>query len=241
MGRLAAIQDVCLVCLIAAGCSKPARQRHVDEVSADLLSGKIIPLIEEFRQRHGLDFQTVKDTNRISHLSVDVVPERSAVLANVVIDKTHDFFLHQEGGPMYVWLYQRNPSTWLSDYSNITPEKRKVLSQLTNVLNDETALALAQRAFRAQGHAETNFKPVQFKQIIWSYNDKDTDLLKLPFYEAVWFRRDADLKAYAEGDIRQPDITIDVSGVISNIVYYARHSMPREGGDWGTGKPPPLK
>jgi hypothetical protein len=92
-------------------------------------------------------------------------------------------------------------------------------------LNDQTALALAKKYFRLQGHKEENFHPVEFRQLSWAMKG-DPDYVPLPFYEAVWYRKDVKETERDEGIARLPHVRIEVSGVTSNLVSYSKLHMP---------------
>ena len=146
-----------------------------------------------------------------------------------MLEKKHAFLFvgnHKTNG---ITIYSDKTSPWKPSLMDPKNEgKMREMSARTNLLNDKTALELATKYFRLQGHDEKNFHPVKFEHEIWA-RDVPSRRILLPFYHAEWVRLDTPKEDYSHM------VTITVSGIESNLVHYSKGGLPIEfGHDWET-------
>jgi len=248
---------VVTLAVLLAGCTRHGERDQTpvqSESDQTYLERVVFPAITEFSRQHRLDLTNALTTNRLTLCKIHRVTERPAIISSLRIDGRHAFSLLDENGRLTLNIYQRLPGTWSDNYSNISPEKRKVIEQWPNTLTPDAAREMLLRHFNLAGHRETNFHPILFRQIAWREPAIDKNglaiisgpgaehggkILRLPFYEARWFRRDVDMKAHYQGDVMQPVVHIVISGQDRSLSYYSRGFMPLEGGDWGKGPSAP--
>jgi len=140
-------------------------------------------------------------------------------------------FIGKDATNGITYFYDKS-SGWSSRLLDPKNEREmRALAQQTNLLNNTTALELVRKYFRFQGHGESNFHPVRFKQMVWA-SDVPSRRIVLPFYEAEWARRDVKLPV-EENESIYPSVTIIVSGLQTNLVAYSKIQLPvGHGIDW---------
>jgi len=187
---------------------------------------KMIPLAQEFIQRNGLPYDSKLGTNSITRYLVDFYKNRPGGQANLKLDNDWWFYFFSDGQNTEVRRFHDKTKTSynLSDAPKEKIEAVKALN-LRNKLNDQTALELATKYFKLQGHKADDFHPVEFRQMSWA--DKgDPDYVPLPFYHAEWYRKDVKKEDRDAGIVALPSVMIEVSGINSNLIYYSKTFMP---------------
>jgi hypothetical protein len=199
------------------------------EREVNYLESRMIPFAREFIKRNGLPYGTNFGADKILRYKVEFLTNRSApfVMSSMRIEKQYAFDFRDDNGTMEVRSFWDASVRTYYDLSAAPKEKIQAVRaiNLRNKLNDQTALALAKKYFRLQGHKEENFHPVEFRQLSWAMKG-DPDYVPLPFYEAVWYRKDVKETERDEGIARLPHVRIEVSGVTSNLVSYSKLHMP---------------
>ena len=208
-----------IVIAVAFGCSRPFQKEQV-------LKTMLIPMAQEFLQRNGLPYEGAFDEDDIVKWRVDFNRGKPGFAASLTLTNGFYFSFFWDGTNSEIWSFDtgRRPS-----FKGIHSSKDKLQAlrdlSLKNQLNDETALALAEHYFTLQGHKREDFYPVEFGPYTWGKTN-DPDYFSLPFYIAQWYRRDVDLKVREEGEVAIPSVTIEISGISSNIIYYSKVFMP---------------
>lgn len=199
------------------------------ERETNYLEGRMVPFAREFIQRNALPYDTNFGVDKIVRFRVEFLTNRPAafIMSNLRIEKRYAFSFTEENGVLGVsWFKDVSVETYY-DLSAAPKEKIEAVRalKLRNKLNDQTGLVLARKYFRLQGHDEKNFHPVEFRQLSWAAKG-DPDYVPLPFYEAVWYRKDVKQTERDEGIARLPHVRIEVSGITSNLVSYSKLHMP---------------
>ncbi len=188
------------------------------------LKQKMLPLAGEFIRKNQLPYNADFNTNKITHYGVDFFEDRPGGQAKMMIEKRFAFFFVEDAGVIELNGFRDVSVKPDKDYSDATVAERKVILAQTNLLNDKSALALAEKYFVLQGHKKENFHPVEFHQIIWGELDPDkSKYLPLPFYLAEWKRKDVDLN---DPNQMVPMVRIVVSGLKSNLASYHKINLP---------------
>jgi hypothetical protein len=199
------------------------------ERERNYLESRMIPFAREFIQRNALPYGTNFGMEKILRYRVEFLTNRPApfIMSNMRIEKRYAFSYTEDNGVLGVgWFKDVSVETYY-DLSAAPKEKIEAVRALNlrNKLNERTALALAGKYFRLQGHDEKNFHPVEFRRLSWAVKG-DPDYVPLPFYEAVWYRKDVKLRERDDGIARLPHVRIEVSGMTSNLVSYSKLHMP---------------
>jgi hypothetical protein len=209
------------------------------EREKNYLESRMIPVAREFIQRNGLPYGTNFGVDKIFRYRVEFLTNRPApfVMSSMRVEKQYAFDFFEDNGVLEVWSFADTSVRTYYDLSTAPKEKIEAVRALNlrNKLNDDTALALAKKHFRFQGHKEENFHPVEFRQMSWATKG-ERDYVPLPFYEAVWYRKDVKQSDREEGLARLPHVRIEVSGVTSNLVSYSKLHMP-VGADFEAANP----
>jgi hypothetical protein len=226
---------VLLLASLALGCNKPTARTS----EPLFVENTVLPIISDFARRHNLLTLTNLTTNRITWSKFSDHKSRKFWSGNLRIDGSHRFWLFQEGDfTPVVGSYEKLPQAWIVYSDSFPPEKQRVFEATPNKLSTNQALAIVRRHFLEQGHVETNFHPVVFHQTA-IIPESSSELIRLPFFEAKWFRRDVNVDNYLDGQVLQPFVGIVISGYSSELLKYLRGHLPGEGGDWGTNSPQP--
>jgi hypothetical protein len=199
------------------------------EREKNYLEGRMVPFAREFIRRNALPYDTNFGVDKIVRYRVEFLTNRPApfIMSNMRIEKRYAFSFTEDNSVLGVsWFKDVSVETYydLSDAPKAKIEAVLALN-LRNKLNDQPALALAKKYFRLQGHKEENFHPVEFRQMSWATKG-GRDYVPLPFYEAVWYRKDVKPRERDEGIARLPHVRIEVSGMTSNLVSYSKLHMP---------------
>ena len=187
---------------------------------------KMIPLAQEFIKRNDLptaDF----GTNNIKKWQVQFFTDgRQGCTANLKL-KTGYFFDFYSNEPYteISFFHDENTKTYyVLDSAPIEKIEAVRTLILKNKLNEKTALELAKKFFKLQGHKEEDFHPPEFLQSYWV--GKDDLWGKLPYYEVKWYRKDVQMTDVHAGIATLPYVRIEVSGIDSHVISYSKGFMP---------------
>lgn len=208
---------------LIVGCSRqPVRQPLTKE---HVLGEIMIPLAREFIERNKLPYGTNFSTNSVTRYRVNFLEDKPGCTSSMTLTNGCYFGIFWEGTNSEVRNYHDKTRTGynLGHATKAEFEAVKALG-LRNKLNDETALKLAKEYFKLLGHREQDFHPVQFGPETWGEKG-EADFIQFPFYQATWYRKDANLDDRARGELL-PNIMIEVSGISSNMVSYSKCFMP---------------
>ncbi len=218
------IYRVLLACLLF-----PATLLVGGEREQVYLERRMIPLAREFLRRNCLPCDTNFGVEKVARPRVEFLTNRPApfVTSSMRIGKQYTFKFFDDDGVMEVWSFLDATVETYYDLSEASKEKVEAVRALNsrNKLNDELGLALALKFFRLQGHKEENFHPIKFRQMSWA-NKGQPDYVPLPFYEAQWYRKDVTKADREQGVACLPSVSIYVSGITSNLVWYSKVFMP---------------
>lgn len=182
-----------------------------------------LPLARTFLREQPTGYDPNFPTNKISHWKVDLPGPQSQksegrtdnVLSRISIERGHiTFEFIGKANTNYVMSYADH-SQWRHGWDERDQRARQLeMAAKTNLLNTNSALAMARACFRRAGHNEQDFHPVIFQQMEGGYPP-----IKLPLYRAEWRH----LKLPLEKDNRftyLTPVTVIVSGITSNLVMY---------------------
>ncbi len=196
---------------------------------------KCLPVVRDFIRRNRLAYDADFPTNKISHHLVDFTPDSRRYSSRMMLEKHYAFLFLGSAQANAIIFFHDKLSAW--SFGLLEPENEQTMRGLaarTNLLNRSTALEMARRYFRLQGHSEKNFRAVKFEQVVWAESVPSKRIV-LPFYEAEWLRLDAD----PSNDSIPPSVRITISGLESNMVHYSKISLPiKFGQDWDSERKP---
>lgn len=211
------------------GCSsKHARSKDYHDVMKTLA--------RDFIKRNGLQHQSFS-TNDVTHHKFDLFDDGRVGGIGSLHIKTYSFTIFVENEKSEINDYMDLSVKTYYDLSHAPKEKIEAVKALLlrNKLNEKEALELATKYFKLQGHVEENFHAVKFHQLGWTgpsdsaekewySTDKPTTRGGLlPYYQATWYRKDADLNDHGA---LHPIVQIEVSGITSLLIRYSKWSMP---------------
>ncbi|MFM2082253.1 MAG: hypothetical protein RL380_944 [Verrucomicrobiota bacterium] len=195
------------------------------EKEAAYLHEKMMPLTQDFFRRIDLTNGLPLTTNSVQKYKVDYFDDRPGCMADLSLtnNRTISFLTEQE--QTCVWAFRQHIRTYyaLDDAPKEKLEAVKALN-LKNKLNNQTALELARTYFKQLGHQENNFNPPAFHQSYWV--GKGDVWGNLPYYEAIWYRKDVTNRATSGLSHSFPQVLVTVSGVDKSLIYYARFNLP---------------
>lgn len=167
----------------------------------------MLPAADEFIRQSDLAITT----NDVSRWEFDLFDDgRVGGLGSLRIEPKHHFTFFVMGEKSEVRTFTDGNVNTYYDLSFAPQEKVDAVKALLlrNKLNEQTALELAKKFFKLQGHKEENFHPVQIYRLGWtgpanpvagerhSIDDPAKRGGLLPYYRATWYRKDANLNAY---------------------------------------------
>ncbi len=197
-----------------------------DKREADFFWGKMIPMAQEFIRRNSLPDDSHFGTNDIKLYRINFYRNRPGCSATLQLDNGYNFSFFSDGQNSEVWSFNDDTKTdyYLAGAPQGEIDAVKALS-LRNKLNDQTALALAEKFFKLQGHKDADFHPVIFHQLGWGKKG-DPDYVPFPFYLAQWYRKDTNLADAQKGVVTLPSVMIEISGIDRHLILYAKVNMP---------------
>ncbi|HEY5297742.1 MAG TPA: hypothetical protein VIK59_07440 [Verrucomicrobiae bacterium] len=196
---------------------------------------KMIPLAQEFVKRNGLqpiDF----GTNNIKKCQIQFFTDgRPGCTATLALKNGYWFYFNSDGQNAEVWDFNDYTKTY---YALEGAPKEKIDAvkalNLRNKLSKTSALEVAEKFFKLQGHKEKNFHPAELHQSYWS-GGGDNRGGELPYYEITWYRKDVKKTDRDAGIATLPIVIIEVSGIDSHLISYTKGFMPI-GKDFETDK-----
>lgn len=194
------------------------------------LKEKMLPLAQEFVKRNELptaDF----GTNNIQNYKVRFFTDgRAGCTADLKLSNSYSFSFISDGTNTEAWFFNDGKTRTYYALEDTPKEKIDAVKALNlqNKLNDKTALEVAERFFKLQGHKEEDFLPPELTQLCWTgppeYASLDGRLL--PYYEVGWYRKDVKLADRDAGVAKLSHVRIEVSGIDSHLISYSKHFMP---------------
>jgi hypothetical protein len=200
-----------------------------NEAEAEFFWGKMIPLAQEFIRRNNLPYDSKLGTNNIKHYRVELFRKRPGGTGSFRLENGYTFSFLSDGQAAEVSNFSDNGVKL--PYSLVDAPKEEIEAvqalNLSNKLNDGTALELAKIYFGLQGHKETNFQPAELNQETWYGGDDNLENRFLPFYTIEWHRKDVKQEDRDNGNITMcPWVEIGISGITSNLIHYSKGYMP---------------
>ncbi|HET7626677.1 MAG TPA: hypothetical protein VFM25_15590 [Verrucomicrobiae bacterium] len=192
------------------------------------LNQTMVPLVRQFVKQNRLAETNLSTNDIIKYRVTFFKEERSGCLANLKLKCGYFFDVWSDGTNAEVRDFgDANVRTYynLSDAPKEKIEAVKKLN-LSNKLNEKTALELAEKFFELQGHKKSNFHSPEIHQCNWVGTDAE-GWGPLPYYQIKWYRKDVTQTERESGLSTVPEIVIEVSGVTSNLVAYHKYgSLP---------------
>jgi hypothetical protein len=136
------------------------------------------------------------------------------------------FSFHTETNRTEIWEFIQLRVKTYYELDNVSKEKIEAVKALNlkNKLNNKSALELAKKYFKLLGHKGQDFHPPEFRQSYWV--GKNDVWGNLPYYEAVWYRKDSNMADVHSGIATIPQVTMTVSGIDSSLISYSKGFMP---------------
>jgi hypothetical protein len=199
-----------------------------------ILNEKLIPLIQDFIQRNGLPDGSEIATNKIKRRVIDFYDDgRIGGQGTILFTNGLSFGLFWNENAFEVRHFTTKTKTYYHlDFAPKEQLEAVIALNLRNKLNDKTALELARKYFRLQGHKEKDFHPPELFQECWTGGPpeyKPQEKRRLPYYRVDWYRKDVkpEDKDPVKGKLAMlPCVDIVVSGIDSNLVSYSKISLP---------------
>ncbi len=232
MERLTTILASAL-CLLPLACTQT-----VPLSDGEHLRNHVLPVLSKFAENHGLDDLKAVQASQLSSCRITRNPKHSIILASLIVEDRYHVSVYEREGHISLHHIYGVAAPWSLNPTDVTPAQKRVLEALPNTLSSNRALELLRWHFKTAGHDETNFHPVAFRQFIYGVGPEGNQVLRLPYYEALWFRRDVDIKEFQRGKITMPRVELVISGIDHKLVSYGKFSMPTVG-DWGNDPPKP--
>jgi hypothetical protein len=191
---------------------------------------QFLTLATNFLQRNSLpplDF----GTNNIKRFSINKYAERPGCIAQLSLKSGQAISFVSDGTNTEVQAF-RAETRIRYDLTDAPAEKVAAVKALNlrNKLNTVSALELARKYFRLQGHREADFRLTAFYQLKWldqrAPDDAPDSNYVLPYYRAEWYRKDVTPAEIRSGKAILPQVTIEVSGADTNLISYFKGFMP---------------
>ncbi len=203
-----------------------------EEKKQAVLDQMMIPMVREFIVRNEIPFDSNFKTNQISKWKFEFHKKRKGGQGYVRLQNRHAFrfFLERDKGE--IWNYKDVSVRTYYDLFFAPQEKIDAVKALNlrNKLNEKTAVELATKYFKLQGHKPEDFHPPECLQRIWGGTNLSENH-NLPYFGVQWYRKDVNLTDVEEGYTR-PSVLIEVSGITTNLISYSKSGNMPVGSDF---------
>ncbi len=207
---------------IVCACHAQAQTTKEQEYLADTM----IPLAREFFARNALPFDRNMGSNSIRQWNIDFWTNKAGSGGFLKLTNGWFFYYLSDGTNTEIIDFHTDTKT---DYHNPAAMPKGELEavkalNLRNKLTKEKALEIAKWHFRVMGHNEKDFHPPEFFQL--GGEPSMPDYFPVPYYKAIWYRKDVNIQADSAAGKLIPQVDITVSGVTTNIIEYGKAFMP---------------
>ncbi len=206
--------------ILFSGCQSEEEKKLI------ILNQTMIPMVREFILRNEIPFDSNFTTNQISKWKFQPYEKRKGGQGYVRLQNRYAFSFFFEKDKVEIWIFKDVAVKTYYDLFFAPQEKIDAVKALNlkNKLNEKTAIALATKYFKLQGHKLEDFHPPECLQRYWAGTNLSEDH-NLPYFGVEWYRKDVNMADVEQGFTR-PSVLIEVSGITTNLISYSKFSMP---------------